>query len=92
MKNEFGTLQVYLVEPARIDYDVSCIPKCEKDTLTNINERVFRTYYTCCKQGVMGLKIQLNRMMAEKFAEYNELKFVTEDTMTDIIMLKKRGV
>lgn len=91
MKDEYGNLQVYLVEPARVDYDVSHPATCEKDTLTNINERVFRTYYTCCIRGVMAIKIQLNRMKAEMFAKYNELKFVTEDELHDI-MLRKRVV
>lgn len=81
MKTEYGDELIYLVQPTRVDY-----AHYNPDPIKGINEDIYRTYYLATAKGYGGsLKIQLNRISAERFAVYNGLQLV-KDTEIDRLL------
>lgn len=74
MRTEYGDELIYLVQPTRVDYSLY-----DSDTIRGIREGTFRTYYLATAKGTNGsLRIQLNRIQAERFTIYNGLQLVKD--------------
>ena len=82
MRTEYGTELIYLVKPTRVDYS-----HYNSDPIVGIREKTYRTYYCADKNGCCGgsIRIQLNRIGAERFALYNGLQLV-KDTEIDKLL------
>lgn len=86
MRTEYGDELIYLVQPTRVDYSLY-----DSDTIRGIREGIFRTYYLATAKGYGGsLRIQLNRIKAERFAVYNGLQLV-KDTEIDKLLESENG-
>lgn len=82
MFDAYGTEQVYLVKPTKIDYS---IPNYGQ-VLRIWTEEIFRTYHTTSAKGFSGgTRIQLNQEQAERFAVLNSLTIITEDRQYEIL-------
>jgi len=78
MKSVYGDEQVFLVQPTKLDYEISY----GGDGVKTCQEGRYRSYVTASERGTYGgLYIQLNRMKAELFAEHNGLQLITEDEL-----------
>jgi hypothetical protein len=81
MKTEYGDDLIYLVQPTRVDYS-----HYNPDPIKGIMECTYRTYYLATEKGYGGsIRIQLNRINAERFAVYNGLQLV-KDTEIDKLL------
>lgn len=81
MYDNYGTKQVYLVQPTELAYE---IPKA--NPLDTINEGRFRNYRTCDAKGVYGDgRMLMNRVQAERFAKHNGLSLIDDDTQDMIL-------
>lgn len=81
MKDAYGNNQVYLVQPTILDYEISY----GGDGVKTCQEGRYRHYFTAGASGVSGsIKIQLNRVNAERFAAYNDLQLITDEQREEI--------
>lgn len=82
MKDEYGTEQIYLVQPTKVEYQISH----GGDGVKTVNEGMFRTYYTCDARGFQGgINILLNRVGATRFAKQNGLEIITDIKQYEIL-------
>jgi len=81
MKDTYGNDQVYLVQPTKLDYEISY----GGDGVKTCQEGRYRHYFTAGASGLSGsITIQLNRINAERFAAYNGLQLITEEQRDEI--------
>jgi len=75
MKDAYGNDQVFLVQPTTLDYEISY----GGDGVKTCKEGRYRHYFTASAGGLSGsIRIQLNRVSAERFAAYNGLQLITD--------------
>ena len=81
MTDEYGTEQIYLVKPTRINYSIY-----NDDPIKGINEYTFRTYRTCSASGVEGCsRMILNLTRAKQFAKSNGLILITDYEQDELL-------
>jgi hypothetical protein len=81
MKDAYGNDQVYLVQPTTLDYEISY----GGDGVKTCQEGRYRHYFTASAGGLSGsIRIQLNRVSAERFAAYNGLQLITDEQREEI--------
>lgn len=74
MMSVYGATQVYLVQPTKLDFEIS-----NSDPIKLCYEGRFRTYCTADERGFHSeIKLQLNRRQAEMFANHNRLILIDD--------------